>query len=75
MLGDYLDCLPCPSLTLVSGICQGIHPFSSDFPALLSIGFDVVGSDDFLNFLSFSCYVSTFISDFVNLDTLSLPSS
>jgi hypothetical protein len=34
----------------------------------------VVESDDFLNFLSFCCYVSLLISDFVNLDTVFVPS-
>jgi hypothetical protein len=34
----------------------------------------VVGSDIFFNFLGFSCYVFLFISDFVNLDTVSVPS-
>jgi len=33
----------------------------------------VVGSEDFLNFLRFCCCVSLFISDFVNLDILSVP--
>jgi hypothetical protein len=35
----------------------------------------VVESDNFLNFFSFCCYISLFISDFVNLDTVSVPSS
>ena len=66
MLWDYVDGLLDPGLTLGSCICLGIHPFPPDFPTLWSIDF-VVGSDDFLNFLSFSWYVSTFLSDFVNL--------
>ena len=46
MLWHYLDGLPGPGLTLVSGICLGIHSFPPDIPDLLSISF-VVGSDDF----------------------------
>ena len=39
VLWDYLDGLSGPGLTLVSGICLGIHTFPPDFPALLCIGF------------------------------------
>ena len=69
MLWDYLDGLTGPGLTLLSCICLGIHPFPPDFPALLSIGF-LVGSDDFLNYLSFSCYVPNFLFYLFNLVAL-----
>jgi hypothetical protein len=70
---DCIDGLSDPELTLVPGICLENCPFHQGFPVLLSIGF-VVGSDDFLNFLGFCGYVSLFISDFVNLDTISVSS-
>jgi len=47
-------------------------PFHPGFLAFLSILPFVVGSGDFWNFLKFCCYVSLFITDFVNLDSLSL---
>ena len=71
MLWGSSDGLSDPDLTLMPGISVGNCPFPLDFPVLLSIGF-VVGSDAFLDFLSFSCYVCIFISDFVNLHTFSL---
>jgi hypothetical protein len=68
-----LDGLSDPDLILILGICLENCPFHPDFPVLLIIGF-VVGPDDFFNFLSFCYYISLFISDFVDLDTVSVPS-
>jgi hypothetical protein len=67
-----LDGLSDLDLTLVPGIKENC-PFHPDFPVLLSIVF-VVGSYDFLDFLSFCSYVFILVSDFVNLDTISVPS-
>jgi hypothetical protein len=52
-------CLSGPDLTLVFGICLENCPFHPDFPVVLSIG-----SDDFLNFLSFCCDISHSVSEF-----------
>ena len=59
-------------LTLVPGKCQENCPFHPGFPVLLTIGF--YSRMIFLDFFGFCCYVSLFISDFVNLDTVSVPS-
>ena len=40
-------------------------PFCPDFPILMSISY-LVGSDDYLDFHSFCCYVSVFVSDCIN---------
>jgi hypothetical protein len=64
-LGDIgLFSLSDADLTLAPDMCLENCPFHADFPILLSIGF----------FLSFCCYISLFISDFVNLDTVFLSS-
>jgi hypothetical protein len=48
---------------------------SSTFSNLLEHKlFFVVESDEFFNFHGFYCYVSLFISDFINFETLSVPS-
>jgi hypothetical protein len=69
---DGLDGLSDPDYTLVTGICLVNHPFHQEFPVLLSIGF-CSRTGKVLNFFGF-CYVSIFISDFVNLYTVSVPS-
>ena len=59
-LWDYLDGLSDPDLTLVFGMCLENCPFYPYFP---------VGSDDFLNFLSFCCYVSLFCLRYLGVMT------
>jgi len=66
-----LDCSHglCDSdLTLVPGICLENCSFHPDFSSFVVVGYN------FLSILSFCCYVSLFISKFVNLDTVSVPS-
>ena len=53
-----LNTLYDPDLSLVPGICLENCSFHPDFPVLLSLF--VVGSDDFLDFLGFCCYVFCF---------------
>ena len=65
---DCLDGLSDPDLTLAPDIHLEKCPFHPDFPVLLSIGF----WDDFLNLLNFRCSVSLFISDLINLDTITV---
>ena len=65
--------LPDLDLSLVSGICLESHPFPLDFPVLWSTAFEV--RPNVFNFLSFSCYVSYFMSDFIDSDTVSVPFS
>jgi myosin-crossreactive antigen len=58
-------------LALVIAICLENHPFHSDFPILWSSVFDIRPSN-WLSFFIFCRYVSLFISDFLNLGSVSL---
>lgn len=71
MFFGYLSSLPDFDITLVSSICLENWQFHSDFPILLSKGF-VVRTNGSKNFLTVSCYVSLFITDFIYLNSVCL---
>ena len=69
-----LNSLPYLCLTLVIGICLENNLFHLTFQYCVVQGFKV-RPNGYLNFLLVCCYVSIFISNFVNLFTVSLPFS
>ena len=72
-LQDYLNTLPNLDLTLISGIYLESHPFQLDFFQFYGEQALQIRPKDSLNFFSVCCFVSLLISDFVNVDTVSLP--
>jgi len=66
--------LPDLDLTLVSGICIESPLFHLAFQ-FCGVQAFVVKLNGFMNFLNFSYYISLSVSDFVNLDTVSVPFS
>ena len=70
---DCLGSISDPDLTLVTGFSVENCPLHSQFPFLLCIGFCSRMCLIF-KYLRYCCSVSLLISDFINLDIVSVPS-